>query len=909
MLRRAYAVTSALTMTVSLTVTPNGYGRGMDVRIRRSAPATAESRASWLASLGLAHSENAFQAEQQAAKIRQVSAMWPAAVYAQLGAGVLVIAATVYLSAAAMLAPLAMLTGAMLLTSLAVRLLFRHRRFWALGPIKQNFASIPIAAGLGAAITLLAALASQLPNEQLATVLATGVGVAALITLVAMLAMHVATMAFATAGAITLIAATGNIALGGSAAILVGCFWVAIVAHARFDDIVSQRRQIIEGKSRRANRLLAEFEANGQGWFWETDRSGDLVYISEKLAKLFGEPMEKLVGKPMTRMIRSEGSAEDGERTLGFHFSSRSAFTEITVRAAIDETECWWSLSGRPIIDEIGQFRGFTGTGTDLTERRRSQDEVHRLARYDSLTGLANRQHMRGTLEEGLLTNEGTGKRIALLLLDLDRFKQVNDTMGHPVGDALLKQVATRLFSTVGERGMVGRLGGDEFQVILPNLQRQGESEDVARAIIAALSQPYMIDGVTLTIGCSIGIAKSPDHGHKSEELIRNADLALYAAKADGRGVYRAYEPEMHAGAKKRKRLEDDLRKALVNNELHLTYQPIVSTGDAKIVGYETLIRWNHPTHGAISPADFIPVAEDIRLIEQIGEWVLRKACEDAVKWPVAARVAVNVSPIQFANPNLPKVVTSALANSGLPPERLELEITESVFLDESSDTDAMFKALKRIGVRLALDDFGTGYSALGYLKTAPFDKIKIDQSFIRGAAVAGNRNAAIIKAIVSLANTLYMETTAEGVELEDEIALVRELGCSHIQGFIYGKPMRQEDVIPHLQNGSGKAVASGYRASRSPRTKMLRSSNAEAAGRTRKVLIRNISATGAMIEGIGDVEPDTDVLIELLENQMFPAKVRWSAENRAGLEFARSFDLERLNQQPGPPVRKAANG
>ncbi|MCA1748457.1 MAG: EAL domain-containing protein [Sphingomonadales bacterium] len=689
------------------------------------------------------------------------------------------------------------------------------------------------------------------------------------------------------------------------------CIWIVSVAHARFDNFQSGERQQSEGDSRRASRLLAEFEANGAGWFWETDRNGCLVYLSHKLARMFDKPPEELLGRQLTDLIRAEGGAQDGERTLGFHLSSRSSFSEITVRAAIDgEKECWWSLSGRPIIDEIGQFRGFAGSGTDLTEKRRSDDEVQQLARYDSLTGLANRQHMRTSLEEALGDPEGAARNVTLMLLDLDRFKQVNDTMGHPVGDALLKQVGKRLFRTISDQGMVGRLGGDEFQVMLSGLADNAKRGAVAKSIIEAVSQPYMIDGVTLTIGCSIGIAIAPDHGNTPEELIRNADLALYAAKGDGRGIYRVYETEMHTGAKKRKRLEDDLRNALANDQLHLTYQPVVSTETTKIVGYEALIRWTHPSRGSISPADFIPVAEDIRLIEQIGEWVLRTACEDAASWPIAARVAVNVSPIQFANPNLPKLVTSALAKSGLSPDRLELELTESVFLDETTDTDQMFKALKRTGVRLALDDFGTGYSALGYLKTAPFDKIKIDQSFIRGAAVPGNRNAAIIKAIVALANTLYMETTAEGVELEDEIELVRELGCSHIQGFIYGKPMPNGEVHRQLNDGQGKAVAAGYRASRSPRTRVLRSSSAEIRGKAHKVLIRNISATGAMIEGLEELEADADVLIELLEDQMFPAKVRWSEENRAGLEFARSFDLERFNAASAlPSMRKAANG
>ncbi|RYG63360.1 bifunctional diguanylate cyclase/phosphodiesterase, partial [bacterium] len=340
-----------------------------------------------------------------------------------------------------------------------------------------------------------------------------------------------------------------------------------------------------------------------------------------------------------------------------------------------------------------------------------------------------------------------------------------------------------RLTRVVGAEGLVGRLGGDEFQVLLPDLDHRDTLSTLACELIASLSQPYFVGGASVTIGCSIGIAIAPDHGGDSETLVRNADLALYAAKADGRGVHRFYSDDMLAGAKKRQQLEDDLRHALATGGFHLAYQPVVGTADERIVGFEALVRWDHPTRGPVSPADFIPVAEECGLIEALGEWVLRTACIEAAAWPREVRVAVNVSPIQFANPRLPSLVTSALARAGLPAHRLELEITEGVFLDESSSSDAMFAALKGLGVRLALDDFGTGYSSLGYLRTAPFDKIKIDQSFVRGAAQPGNRNAAIIRAIVTLADTLGMDTTAEGVEIQDEIRLVRELGCSHIQG------------------------------------------------------------------------------------------------------------------------------
>jgi predicted signal transduction protein with EAL and GGDEF domain len=445
--------------------------------------------------------------------------------------------------------------------------------------------------------------------------------------------------------------------------------------------------------------------------------------------------------------------------------------------------------------------------------------------------------------------------------------------------------------------------------VLLPGMDNREALTILARDLIKSISQPYFISGASISIGGSIGIALALKPGDDAETLIRNADLALYAAKGDGRGVHRFYAPEMLVGAQSRQQLEDDLRHAIATGGFHLAYQPVVSTADAQVVGYEALVRWNHPTRGVVSPAEFIPVAEDCGLIGAIGEWVLRTACLEASRWPREVRVAVNVSPIQFADPQLPALVTNALARAGLPPSRLELEITEGVFLDEKQNSEAMFRSLKAIGVRLALDDFGTGYSSLGYLRTAPFDKIKIDQSFVKGAAQPGNRNAAIIKAIVTLAETLDMETTAEGVEIEDEIELVRKLGCSHIQGYIYGKPVRSEEVVRQLGEGQGQASASGFRVSRSPRATMLRSARVAIGGTEGDVRIRNISATGAMIDGL-DIEGDgegVDVLIELLEDQMFAARIRWARDGRAGIEFAEQFNLDRLNQQGAARIRRIA--
>ncbi|WP_267379745.1 MULTISPECIES: EAL domain-containing protein [unclassified Sphingomonas] len=707
----------------------------------------------------------------------------------------------------------------------------------------------------------------------------------------------VAGVAFLSASLVTIGVAIGFLA----------CLWAAILRLARLD-LKSSIDQLRDGyRSQRAAKMVAEFEQHGTGWFWEANRDGRLTYVSAKVGSELTAAGIAPLGRTLTDIFRMDSDAPGTERTLAFHVSSRTSFSDYSVCAAPDTSgERWWSISGRPVVDELGRFQGFIGSGSDLTERRRSEAEITRLALFDSLTGLANRQRMRLSLDKTLAPSAGPYRATALFLMDLDRFKAVNDTLGHQAGDALLKQVAQRLQRGVGDNGLVGRIGGDEFQVLLPGMDSREALSELARDLIASLSQPYFIAGASVAIGCSIGIAITPQHGEDAETLIRNADLALYAAKGDGRGVHRFYSNDMLAGAQSRKQLEDDMRAALTNGAFHLVYQPVVRTADERIAGFEALMRWDHPVRGPISPADFIPVAEECGLIEAMGEWALRTACIEAASWPPGVRVAVNVSPIQFANPALPALVTSALASAGLDPDRLELEITEGVFLDETASSERMFKALKGIGVRLALDDFGTGYSSFGYLRTAPFDKIKIDQSFVREAAVAGNRNAAIIKAIVTLADTLGMETTAEGVEVQDEIDLLRALGCTNIQGYVYGRGMRAETVREQLGIAEGRAQATGHKVSRAPRTKMLRSARIAIDDQEGDVRIRDISSGGAMIEGIA-IEGDAvglAVTIELLENQMFPARIRWIRNGRAGLAFDTPFALERLN--PAQTMRAA---
>ncbi|MBL9069224.1 MAG: EAL domain-containing protein [Sphingopyxis sp.] len=636
--------------------------------------------------------------------------------------------------------------------------------------------------------------------------------------------------------------------------------------------------------------LLQNYEESGRGWFWATDAEGRITYITDAVARLMGRSSGELLGKAFTDLFLPVDSHGERQRTLPFLMTKQSKFDELPLRSAFEGDDRWWAVSGRPHLDSAGNLAGWRGSGSDITAQRRSAEDASRLALYDSLTGLANRFHISKKLDTTLAAFSQQQRSCAIMLLDLDRFKQVNDTLGHPAGDALLRQVAQRLLKIFGDKEMVSRLGGDEFQIILPDLEDRGKLGDMAADIIGSLSQPYSVEGSRCIIGASVGVAIAPFDGQTSDDLIRNADLALYAAKGNGRGRFRFYSSDLHQAAEDRRALEEDLRDALARGEMELSYQPVVQSKSNMVTGVEALIRWTHPERGVISPAVFIPIAEEANLIWPLGEWVLRKACEDAARWPGDLRVAVNVSPIQFANEDLPKIVANALATTGLPADRLELEITESVFLGDSAETALMFKALKSLGVRLALDDFGTGYSSLGYLQSAPFDKIKIDQSFVRGATVPGSRNGAIIAAIVALAEALEMETTAEGIESLDQLDLIRTLNVSHVQGYVYSKPVGHQLLIEHAEAGSWTIKPSGPAKQRNDRFQMFRKVGAIHDNHRYNVVIRNLSTTGAFIEGILDVPVGTRFVIDFGEGQLATATVRRSMKHQQGIEFEQTM-------------------
>jgi len=667
------------------------------------------------------------------------------------------------------------------------------------------------------------------------------------------------------------------------------------IAGSRTMIAAGRRRLDLDAEARKAVNFVEEFENSGRGWFWETNPEGTLSYVSQQLADDFECQAHELLGRQFTGLLSVDTSPDgpiEERKTLGFHLSARFPFADVVVRAA-SVNDVHWSLSGNPIFDDRGRFLGFRGIGTDLTEQRRSEQEITRLARFDSLTGLPNRAMMRQMLDEALRNAARRQKGCALFLIDLDRFKNVNDTLGHPVGDALLRQVAERLKLVMGDHGQVGRLGGDEFKAVLPGTVDIGLLESLSRTLIEQVSRPYNIEGHRVVIGASVGIAIGDPGRACTDSLVRNADLALYAAKAAGRGKHCFFEPSMHSEAAERQLLENDLRQAIDKGELWVAYQPIVQAAGEDVCGFEALVRWTHPVRGRISPDKFIPLAEECGLIPRIGTWVLETALDEAAKWPERVRIAVNLSPIQFNDPGIIDVVSNALARSGVRSHRLELEITEGVFLAEGESTDDTFAKLKSLGVRLALDDFGTGYSSLGYLKKAPFDKIKIDQSFVRGAASRTSRNSAIIRAIVTLAESLSMDTCAEGVETHDDLHLIRELGCSHVQGYIFGKPVEGDDA--RVIANRSRVEAEGFACVREPRHRLMRRGIASINGKTREVRLRNISAMGALVECDQAVTPGSQMTIDVVGAGPVLGTVRWAHAGKFGLQFEDAFDLGRL--------------
>ena len=546
--------------------------------------------------------------------------------------------------------------------------------------------------------------------------------------------------------------------------------------------------------------LLREFQENEADWLWQIDTNRRVRSASPRFAFALGKDPREIDGASFVQLIAGEawdsGHFPPSLHDLAERLKLRESFSNLLVQVQVAAGRRWWELSGTPMLDEQSNFIGFRGVGSDVTEQRESDEKIAYLARYDTLTGLPNRLMLTEALGEAMRYAEQWKTSCAFLMIDLDRFKSVNDSLGHQVGDRLLAQVSQRLKGVIGDSEQCGRLGGDEFAIVIRDASDKDRVGRIADAVIESLSQPYDVDHHKLYIGASVGSAICPRDGKTAETLMRNADLALYRAKDEGGGQHCSYEPSLHANAEERRKLEFSLRHAIGKEELRLNFQPVVDANSEALVSFEALLRWQSAEHGAVSPGKFIPLAEDTRLIVPIGNWVLHAACREAARWQGDFKVAVNVSGEQLLEPGFAGHVVRALADSGLPAHRLEVEVTESIFLRDARTARQALEEIMALGCSVALDDFGTGYSSLGYLRALKFSTIKVDRSFVQGAAQGSPESLAIIRAVVAMAQSLEMTTTAEGCETIEEVELIRQLGCDKIQGFYFGRPMEAADAM-----------------------------------------------------------------------------------------------------------------
>jgi diguanylate cyclase (GGDEF)-like protein len=525
--------------------------------------------------------------------------------------------------------------------------------------------------------------------------------------------------------------------------------------------------------------------------FFDADHR--LIVCNERYIEMYDLPPGRVgPGTPLPEIVdlRFEaGSFPAMTREQYLHWRANVAISAEPTDSVVElRNGRTFLIRHRPMPD-----LGWVATHEDITEKRQAELKIEHMAHHDALTDLANRALLNTRLEQAL-GEPGDGRMVAVHHIDLDRFKAVNDTFGHHAGDKLLKIVASRLRPLVRASDTIARMGGDEFVIVQAPVADPADAVSLAQRVIIAVGEPFDIDGHLTAVGASIGIAVSPGDGSTPEELLRNADLALYRAKDDGRGTFHFFEPAMGEQMQSRRILEQDLRKALPSGEFELYYQPVVNLRTATVSGFEALIRWNHPQRGLISPAAFIPLAEETGFIVPMGEWVIRQACMTAARWPEHLHVAVNISASQFRSAGLMQIIVGALAASRLKATRLEIEITETVLLQDKEATLGILHQLRALGVRIAMDDFGTGYSSLTYLQSFPFDKIKIDRSFVKDITEnAGSLN--IVRAVAALANGMGMTATAEGVETTEQLDRITAEGCTEMQGYLFSRPLPAADI------------------------------------------------------------------------------------------------------------------
>jgi diguanylate cyclase (GGDEF)-like protein/PAS domain S-box-containing protein len=566
-----------------------------------------------------------------------------------------------------------------------------------------------------------------------------------------------------------------------------------LVHHLASETKIREQKDII-------SLLLKEFEENASDWLWEFDRNGSFQRVSDRFAAVSGIAKEQLIGLGFHDFLRSVGDASDPILAeLGEDIGQRRTFSGVVLKVSVAGIERFWRMSGKPALDELGFYAGYIGTASDVTAEKIAERRISFLAHNDALTGLLNRARFTEQMKQCVARLERYGTSFAVLYLDLDQFKAVNDRRGHMIGDKLLVQVARRIRAALREADIAARLGGDEFAVILSADCRTDEVAALAHRLVETVGRPYEIDEELVSIGVSIGVAIAPLNGTRADQILRNADLALYRAKAEGRGTYRFFETQMDAARRERRLLELELQRALKDAEFVLHYQPLIAAESNKPSGFEALVRWNHPLRGLIPPAEFIPVAEQTRLIKQIGDWTIREACRAASRWPQDLAVAVNLSARHFEMPDMTAVVREALVSSRLAPHRLELEITESVLMERTDEVMARLVEIKALGVTITLDDFGTGYSSLAYLLKFPFDKIKIDRSFVM-ASSEDEMARDVLKSIASLGKALKITIVAEGVETQEQVDFLREIACTELQGYYFARPLDDTELARYFR-------------------------------------------------------------------------------------------------------------
>ena len=572
-------------------------------------------------------------------------------------------------------------------------------------------------------------------------------------------------------------------ALGVAIALLLA-FTYAVLRHAR------EATEAIEVSEARFRDVV---DASSD-WVWEVDSAFRFTFLSERCALVTGKPIEAILGKPLAELFHPGESPERWRQHLDDLANGRACRNILSLcedAAGIHRTV---RLAGKPVVDNASRPIGYRGTATDITTEIEAAHRAQYLALHDPLTDLPNRELLNERLEQAIAGVGRRGDMASLVLLDLDRFKDINDTLGHPAGDQLLKEVAARLSACVREVDTVARIGGDEFAIVQVGIRDAADAQLLSRRVFGLFQTPLGLGDHEVAVTVSIGVALIPTDASVPAKLLQLADIALYRAKEEGRNAVRFFEPEMDAHIQRRKALERDLRLALTRDEFELYYQPKVSMLSDELSGAEALVRWNHPERGLVQPAEFISVAEETGLIVQLGEWVLRTACRQAVAWS-GLQISVNISAAQLRQPDLAQIVRDAIRESGLAPHRLELEVTESVLIQQPEAAAKLLAELKQIGVRVAMDDFGTGYSSLVYLQRFPFDKIKIDRSFV-WAITTEPTAAAIVRAVTNLASSLGMLTCAEGVETPEQLAAVRGEGCTEVQGYLFGKPMPVAEFV-----------------------------------------------------------------------------------------------------------------